>query len=127
MMMKSYWTSAMRSTCLVADHLGELVPLHPVADLRAQLPLERFRAGVGEDPDVFRLGQRVVLARLRNQIGVFPRPQLDDLVEVRGHRPPPAPVLADDLADAGQADRPDVVPATNFVGREEMDDVVKVL
>src|SRR5438128_8712720 len=126
MMTKSYRSTVIGPSPAVAGgsvvhDLRELVPLHPVAHLRTELPAQGLGAGVAELPDVLRLRQRVVGPRHREQVRVLARPQVDDSVQGPGHGAPPAPVIAHDLADAPQADRADVIAPADLVGREQMD------
>src|SRR5439155_20739050 len=84
---------------LVADLLRQLVPLDPVTDLRPKLPLDRLRARIGVLTDLPGLVERIVGSSLGNEVTMHTATQLDQLVEVAGDRPPPAPVLTHDLAD----------------------------
>ena len=59
----------------------------------------------------FAWAMRVVDARRRDQVAVLPAPQVRRACRGSGDGPPPAPVLAHDLADPRQPDRPGSSPS----------------
>src|SRR5215831_12386174 len=85
--------------------LGHLVPTDPLAHFRPGLPAQALRNGLDSFAQHSKLLDSGMLPARRNQPLAITAGQSDDVVQIQGNGPPPAPVVPDDRADPVEADR----------------------